>query len=434
MQLSTIDPHLPALAHFFETAAVAQGFTTHLPADDQASQAAPAPRAPWQVRQMHHLHYQPARHCIATYELSQTDPSQPPSTTIGVMEYTPAGFRYRLFQQDPTLPGLATAVDGATMAERLATLAPPNNKTARPSRCTITPIRYRPGQRCALRYTLQLPSAPHSFFGKLFHQTEEQRITALPALHSLTTTTPTLPRLPQPLAYWPDLQLLLQPRIEGTEFHAHVFSEATPIQERVMWFQRLGGALAALHQVTTQALPHRPITTNLAELAEYTPIVAQIMPALATAYGATVQDLTTAAQGLPAVSPVVCHGALRTDQWLISQELTAGGTTEQLMLIDLDTLCLANPACDLSNCLAYLTWKAERQPHYAAFIEAAAAALLTGYGAVQPLPPAPWLALYRAIALLKIAGRRFRSLSQREWALTPQLVQSAQTIVATHLQ
>lgn len=432
MQLSTIDPQLPALAHFFDAAAVAQGFTAHLPAHEQTSQAAP-PRAKWRVVQMQHLHYQPMRHCIATYELSQTSTSQPPSTTIGVIEYTPAGFRYRLFQQDPILPGLATAVDGALMAERLAPLAPPSN-TARPHHCTITPIRYRPGQRCALRYTIQPSPASHSFFGKLFQQTEQQRITALPALHRLAVTTPTMPRLPQPLAYWPDLQLLIQPSIAGAEFHTRVFSATTPAQERVTWFQRLGSALAALHQVTTQDLPHRPIATDLAELADYTSIIAQIMPALATAYSTTLQSLTRAAQSLPAVSPVVCHGALRTDQWLITQEPTPRGTTEQLLLIDLDTLCLANPACDLSNCLAYLAWKAERQPHHATFIEAAAAALLTGYCTVQPLPPAPWLALYRAVALLKIAGRRFRSLSHHEWALTPQLIQAAQHILATHFQ
>lgn len=437
MHLSTIDPILPALAHCFDLPAIAQGFTANLPAgagQSLCTQGSTNRCAAWQVPRLQHLHYQPGHHCIATYELSWTQSGQPPLTTIGVVEYTPTGFHYRCFHPDPDLPGLATALDGQVMANRLATLTQPGRPAARPEPCTVTPIRYRPGQRCALRYTIQQPTGTHGFFGKLFHHADQQRMAALPALYALGEMAPERPRLPQPLAYWPDLQLLIQPIIDGAEFHERVFAEATPAQERVDWFQRLGVALAALHRVTDQTLPHRPLATDLAELAAYTPIIDQVRPAVAPVYAATLQALTRAAQSLTAVPPVVCHGALRTDQWLITRAPTPSGPPEQLMLIDLDTLCLANPACDLSNCLAYLAWKALRQPHHAPFIRTAEAAFLAGYAVMQPLPPAEWLALYRAVTLLKIAGRRFRSLTYREWALTPQLIQAAQTIVETTLQ
>lgn len=437
MQLSTIDPILPALAHCFDLPAIAQGFTANLPAgagELLCGQAHTNRLTAWHVPRLQHLHYQPGRHCIATYELRRTQSGQPPLTTIGVVEYTPAGFHYRFFHQDPDLPGLATALDGQMMANRLAALTQPGRQAMQTDPYTVTPIRYRPSQRCALRYTSKPSAGPHGFFGKLFHHADQQRIAALPALYALGEMASERPRLPQPLAYWPDLQLLIQPVIDGAEFHERVFAEATPAQERIDWFQRLGVALAALHRVTDQKLPHRPLTTDLAELAEYTPMIDQVLPAVAAVYAATLQALITVAQGLTAVPPVVCHGALRTDQWLITRAPTPNGPPEQLMLIDLDTLCLANPACDLSNCLAYLTWKALRQPHHAAFIHAAEAALLAGYAMRQPLPPAEWLALYRAVALLKIAGRRFRSLTYREWALTPQLIQAARTIVETNLQ
>lgn len=437
MQLSTIDPILPALAHCFDLPAIAQGFTANLPAgagEALCGQASTNRSAVWQVPRLQHLHYQPGHQCIATYELSQTASGQPPRTTIGVVEYTPAGFHYRLFCQDSALPGLATALDGQMMANRLTTLTQPSRQAARPDPYTVTPIRYRPSQRCALRYTGKQSAGAPAFFGKLFHHADQQRMAALPALYAQGEISPDLPRLPQPLAYWPDLQLLIQPVIDGAEFHERVFAATTPAQERVAWFQRLGSALAALHRITDQGLPQRPLTTDLAELAEYTPIIEQVRPAVAPMYATTLQALSTAAQGLTAVPPVTCHGALRTDQWLITRAPTASGPPEQLMLIDLDTLCLANPACDLGNCLAYLAWKALRQPDHTAFIRAAVAALLTGYALLQPLPPAEWLALYKAVTLLKIAGRRFRSLTYREWALTPQLIQAAQTIVETKLQ
>lgn len=427
MQLSTIDPLLPALAHCFDLPAIGQGFTAYLPAHSNR-------RATWQVQRLQQLHYQPGHQCTATYELKQIEAGQPPYTTIGVVEYTPAGFHYRFFYHDPALPGMATALDEQVMTTRLAALTHSERQTAPPTPYRVTPIRYRPSQRCALRYTSKQAVGPPGFFGKLFHHADQQRMATLSALYTLSEMSTELPRLPQPLAYWPDLQFLIQPVIAGTEFHERVFAETTPGQERVDWFRRLGIALAALHRLTDQKLPHRPITTDLAELAEYIPLIDQVLPAVAPVYTATLQALATIAHSLTAVPPVVCHGALRTDQWLITRTATPSNPPEQLMLIDLDTLCLANPACDLSNCLAYLDWKALRQPHLAAFIDTAEATLLAGYAMMQPLPPAEWLALYRAVTLLKIAGRRFRSLTYQEWALTPQLIQAAQTIVKTNLQ
>ena len=94
-------------------------------------------------------------------------------------------------------------------------------------------------------------------------------------------------------------------------------------------------------------------------------------------------------------------------------------------MIDLDGFCWADPARDLGNFLAYLVWKAIRNPQQAAFIEAAQRLFLDGYRARRPLPDQPWLAIYQAASLLKIAGRRFRSLTVKEWPLVPRLLDAA---------
>ena len=133
---------------------------------------------------------------------------------------------------------------------------------------------------------------------------------------------------------------------------------------------------------------------------------------------------------MPTVTPVVCHGALRTDQFLLRHTDQQTTAEAELLLIDLDTLCLADPACDLGNCLAYLYWKALRQPQYAYFIERASAAFLAGYLTLRRLPDLLSLAFYQALSLIKIAGRRFATLSYREWPLTPALVQAAATLLA----
>ncbi len=108
---------------------------------------------------------------------------------------------------------------------------------------------------------------------------------------------------------------------------------------------------------------------------------------------------------------------MRTDQFILQGD--------RLAMIDLDSYCWANPARDLGNFLAYLCWKAIRQPEHAQFVERAGRAFLEGYLSVQADIDERWLSVYQAASLLKIAGRRFRSLTYLEWPLVIHLIQAA---------
>ena len=136
---------------------------------------------------------------------------------------------------------------------------------------------------------------------------------------------------------------------------------------------------------------------------QYVPVSTTISPATHTAD--------------TAVKNAVSHGALRTDQFLIEDG--------HLVLIDLDSVCWANPARDLGNLLAYLAWKALRQPPYAAFIQLAQQAFLEGYARLRTLPATEWLAYYQAASMLKIVGRRYAGLTYKEWPLTEELLERA---------
>ena len=96
----------------------------------------------------------------------------------------------------------------------------------------------------------------------------------------------------------------------------------------------------------------------------------------------------------------------------------------ELVMIDLDGFCWSNPARDVGNFLAYLRWKTIRQPQRAAMIDQAGRLFLEGYGAASVLDPAA-LAVYEAASMLKVAGRRYRSLTTKEWHLTPALIERA---------
>ena len=116
-------------------------------------------------------------------------------------------------------------------------------------------------------------------------------------------------------------------------------------------------------------------------------------------------------------APVASHGAFRTDQYMIERG--------ELVMIDLDGFCWANPARDLGNFMAYLRWKAIRKPNDAEFIAHVGQIFLDGYRAAGRDIDDRWLRLYTADSLLKIAGRRYRSLTAKEWHLVPRLVEEA---------
>src|SRR4029079_9393693 len=138
--------------------------------------------------------------------------------------------------------------------------------------------------------------------------------------------------------------------------------------------------------------PPRSLADDLDELREYVAPMAQVDSALAQRYTAAVERSAGEA-GADASAPVATHGAFRTDQYLIEGD--------ELVMIDMDGFCWAEPERDLGNFLAYLRWKAIRKPADAAFIERAGQVFLEGYAASATAPSARRLAIYEADSLLK---------------------------------
>jgi hypothetical protein len=407
------DPQLPALALALDGVAVGRLFADHWP----AARGAPRPSGAIRACRLLDVKYQPAVRCVAIYELLVDAPRGPARPTIGVVELTPARRTHRLFNDDPHLPSLAAATDPGYMRERFATL-PAAHDAAGVTACAVTPVRYKPGTHCVLRYDLQTPGGPRVVFGKLLGRGGAHLAATLEQLHAVSQAAPGMARVPRPLAYWPDLQLLIQPAVrEGRDLNVCAFDPAAPAAVREQWLHSAGRSLAALHQSAGAMGPQRTLADDLRELATYCASLAQAAPALAERFTAAHDLLALGMRDLVEIAPLPSHGAFRTDQLMLEDG--------RLVLIDLDSFCWANPARDLGNFLADLRWKAIRNPAQAAAIEQAAGAFLAGYQAAGPLPPAAWRALYEAASLLKIAGRRFRNLSLPEWPLVPRLLDAA---------
>jgi hypothetical protein len=354
--------------------------------------------------------YRPLERCVATYELDLAGGER----TIGVVTVTAEGAGARLLDDDPDLPALAEALDPDRMAARLAGPVPGLE------RCQPVPVRYKPGVRCVVRYELGTRAGPRQLYGKLMAGGVDAQLATIAALRAAADADPAMPAVLPVTAAWPDLGMLAQPAVEhGAELNERAFDPAVPEADRARWLRAAGRCLAALHgnQAAPPGAPAAGPAGDLAELRGYLGPVGQVDPALADRYRAALALVEAAGRATPAQAPATGHGAMRTDQFLI-------GADGRMVLIDLDGVCLAEPARDLGNLLAYLDWKAIRRPAAAELVERAGDAFMAGYAGRLPVS-GERVAVHRAGSLLKIAGRRYRSLTVPEWPLVPRLVEAA---------
>jgi hypothetical protein len=413
------DPDLPALPQAFAPAEVARLLAP--PGGDAAK-----------LRRQD-TKYQPGVRCAVTYEVGLTGADGTCRRTIGVVTATPQGLQRRFLEEDARLGGLAEALDGRRMAERLAAVLGPVDA------CAAVPVRYKPGDRCVIRYELRTAAGARVLFGKLLADGWNAKLALLDALAAAGRADPAVPPTLPVVAHLPDLGLLLQPAVDrAVELNRAGFDPAVPAATRAAWLRAAGRHLAGLQRCALPGAPERPLAGDLDELVGYLAPLRQAAPPLARRYHALLEALARRVHAAPAPPPVAGHGAFRTDQFLLAGGGEGGdpgggagtdATGARLVMIDLDGACYAEPARDLGNFLAYLDWKAIRRPDLAAVVAGAEAAVLAGYAAERPLPPARRLALCRAASLLKIAGRRYRSLAVDEWPLVPRLLDLA----AAHL-
>jgi phosphotransferase family enzyme len=405
------DDQLPDLPIAFDFDEVADVFDRKLfrPASPQD------PARVLSIKKLQDLKYRPSHRCVTTYEMLVGKSDSSPEWTIGVLEFTPEGVLPRLYTADDRLPWLARATDMNEM-QRLFSELPGYGEQAK--LLEIFPVRYKPGLRCVIRYTLETPSGKEMFYGKSFAGNAERLMKTITDLHTSSQANAEMPLISSPVAVWPEMEMILQAAVpDGIEFTHFAYDQAYEASVREDWMVKAGRALGVFHNNSTAPSETKTIYDDLRDLHEYTLIMAKVEPNLATKYEEVIQQITTKVSHFREPKAVASHGAMRTDQFIVQGD--------RLALIDLDSYCWANPARDLGNFLAYLCWKAIRQPEHAQFVERAGRAFLEGYLSVQGDIDEKWLSVYQAASLLKIAGHRFRSLTYLEWPLVIHLIQAA---------
>jgi hypothetical protein len=403
-RLASLDPRLPALRAAFEVTAVVRGFERLSPGAEKGRTTRVVVACT-----LHDAVYEPGLRVVVTYALRVRDAGGRLGSTFCVVEVTPDGIRYRAFEDDPALPGLAVAADGEVIGERLAEAA--GRSTAR---CSATPIRYRPGDHCVVRYELDAPTGVEVLFGKVVAADPVGLAVTLDSLHAAAADARCLEIGPA-RAVFVDLHLVVQPAARGTDLSALVFGGSRPQAARLEALHQAGRCLGALHACAGPHSPKRTLEQDLADVCALLPAVAQADPALASRLSGAADDMRGHPAGTDAFLP--SHGSFRADHVLLDGD--------HATLIDLDGYCSADPARDAGNLFAYMGWKALREPRHGLDLGEGRKMFLAGYAAQGLALEPERLRIFEAASMLKIAARRFRRLAVTEWPVVPALVDAA---------
>jgi aminoglycoside phosphotransferase (APT) family kinase protein len=242
------------------------------------------------------------------------------------------------------------------------------------------------------------------------------------------------PWFPRPVLYAPSLRLLVTQALPGRPLIPDLLRtvlQAPP--DRVLEDERAalreavraaGMALASLHGSDLATAPVRSLVKEQATLRRELALVGSYWPEVALTVGSAVDGALAAAPTAPDL--VLSHGDFTPSQVL----LDAGGTA----VVDLDTLCWADPALDLGRFLAHLELLAVKQGGAAAtpVVHDLSRAFLDGYGDASPRTAAAAeaterVALYRGTTLARTALRACRQLKEYRVGLALSLLDSITT-------
>jgi len=339
------------------------------------------------------------------------------------------GMRVQIAPLDLHYPQLVRLSDPDHVPALIATayaIAARGPAPAPDSRYTITPIRYRPGQRHVLRYDALNSDHAGVTFAKLYNGDSGAR-----AFQVATSVADWLDEggrgmsALRPLAYIGADGVILYPQVVGTPLSQQLRQPGPAIAQHL---RTIGSALQALHHAPSELVGELKTNNFAAEIkaiARAAEHIHPLLPAVGAQIDAILEQARALHEQLPNEPLTFAHGDLKADHvWV---------TADGLTLIDFDTCYLADPAIDLGKFLADLQWwyAAYDQPGAEAGCAQAQDQFLAGYADSGMSPERITRArLYEALVLVKMTVRRVR-LFDPDWAArTTRLIAHADALLA----
>jgi hypothetical protein len=254
----------------------------------------------------------------------------------------------------PILPQLTDPEESRVLLERSISAGSPAYRDIRIQACQPTVLNYKPGSRCTIRYDLGYADAdsgkgwPTIAIAKVYRaQKGEQAYGGMVALWHSPLSSSQVVGIAEPLAYIPELKLLVQTAL-GEEQTLEELLRATLPNDDPAAYRRLEGfvratavGLAELHLSGARTSESTTWDDRITTIPEAIERIAAVAPDVAEAVQPLFERLQQRAASYPADPLVPSHGTFDSDQVLIAQE--------RIGFIDFDSFCMAEPALDVGH-------------------------------------------------------------------------------------
>jgi len=220
--------------------------------------------------------------------------------------------------------------------------------------CRPEMISYKPGSRATLRYRLSYaPEAsagrgwPETVIAKTYRKDSKGRnaYDGMVALWHSPLATGDLATIAEPLAYIPELKIMVQRPIPGSQSLEDMLKDALSadsqeaIEELYGYMRKAAVGLAALHQSGVQHGETVGLDERFAEVRDLIARLLVPVPELAGVAEPLLARLESLAGTNPPDPSVPTHGTFNPEQVLIDGQ--------KIGLIDFDDFCMAEPALDV---------------------------------------------------------------------------------------
>jgi hypothetical protein len=303
---------------------------------------------------------------------------------------------------DPEMPTLQAALDPAELDEHLKRVLPAPWGEVRD--IGIKVLQHRRARRCTVDITLQTTTGEHELIGKVYAEDRSDVYQAMKQISQSGFGPGAEFSIPQPLAYLPELHLLLQEKVHGQSAR-EIFSNGSE-HKRVLAAERCARWLARFHALAPRSGLVFALTPELLEhwmsgLAKWTaPHNGQLIDKAVS----LVERLKIAALKLDNAELCACHGAYCYQQIIL--------TEGRMVTFDWDGFCVANPGLDIARFIILLQQLALKSKGSINALDEAIEAFFKTYIVLSRFEVARYVPIYKAAHCLRRAKKHLKSESK----------------------
>lgn len=336
------------------------------------------------------------------------------------------------FPYDRKLPYLGQLLEPAWIKQQIAAnragLGLPDGATCQ--QVAVDKVKYMPGKRCVLRYTMELSASTTTapapvFYSKTYDDVQGwhvyralQKICASPACHDGRLN------VPAPIAYLDAAHTVWQQAWEGEDFNIMMQRTGWTNLPRTAFPQQIATMLAALHQIVIDGVQLRRGPSRQAvflNACNDASDIAPFLPRRREELDRVVKTLESTATGMDAEIPqTTIHGSFK-----LAQLLCRDG---ELALIDFDSIACGDPLYDVAELAASLAFLKVSDAVPAAPVDESIELYLTSYQ--QQVPWAcdrrrlAWYVTAFLLGKIHAALKRRETVSIKNMALAFSIVQN----------